>query len=131
MKYIFYIILITSLFSQSIYNHPELIWKTFETKNFIFHYHQGTENTVNEAAYVAENIYEPITNYYQYRPDEKTVIIIKDTDDFSNGTAYYYDNKIEIWALPLDFDLRGSHRWLQNVITHEFTHIICMFGSEI
>lgn len=124
MKYIFYIILITSLFSQSIYNHPELIWKTFETKNFIFHYHQGTENTVNEAAYVAENIYEPITNYYQYRPDEKTVIIIKDTDDFSNGTAYYYDNKIEIWALPLDFDLRGSHRWLQNVITHEFTHII-------
>ena len=26
--------------------------------------------------------------------------------------------------MPLNFDLRGSHRWLNNVITHEFTHII-------
>ena len=40
--------------------------------------------------------------------------------------AYYYDNKIVIWASPLDFELRGSHRWLQNVITHEFAHIISL-----
>ncbi|UCD38667.1 MAG: hypothetical protein JSW54_04095, partial [Fidelibacterota bacterium] len=32
--------------------------------------------------------------------------------------------KIEIWSRPLDFDLRGSHRWMQDVITHEFVHII-------
>ena len=49
-----------------------------------------------------------------------------DTDDISNGAAYYYDNKIVIWASPLDFELRGSHRWLQNVITHEFVHIVSL-----
>ena len=124
MTYFLYIFLVSSIFSQSWYNHPELIWKTYETEHFIFHYHEGTENTVSEAAIVAENIYKPITDYYDFRPKTKTTIIIKDTDDYANGTAYYYDNKLEIWALPLDFDLRGSHRWLQNVITHEFTHII-------
>jgi len=124
MRYFLYIFLLSGIFSQSWYNHPELVWKTYETEHFIFHYHEGTENTVKEAAIVAENIYKPITDYYDFRPKSKTTIVIKDTDDFANGTAYYYDNKLEIWALPLDFDLRGSHRWLQNVITHEFTHIV-------
>lgn len=123
-------LLIGITFSQSWNNHPELSWKTFETENFIFYFHEGTENTVLEASYVAEKIYKPITEYYNYNPKSKTSIIIKDTDDISNGTAYYYDNKIEIWAHPLDFDLRGSHRWLQNVITHEFTHII-QIGSSM
>ena len=45
-------------------------------------------------------------------------------DDDSNGLAYFFDNKIEIWARPLDYDLRGSHRWMQDVITHEFVHIV-------
>ena len=131
MKLVSIIILFLNLsVAQTWYNHSELVWKTFETDHFIFYYHEGTENTISEAAYVAEKIYEPITNYYKYRPKNKTSIIIKDTDDISNGTAYYYDNKIEIWAHPLDFDLRGSHRWLQNVITHEFTHII-QIGSAM
>jgi len=125
LRILFSILFLLQLgYTQSWYNHPELVWKTFETEHFIFHYHEGTEKTVNEAAYVAEAIYAPITDYYDYRPETKTTIIIKDTDDIANGTAYYYDNKLEIWAHPLDFDLRGSHRWLQNVITHEFTHII-------
>ena len=116
--------------AQSWYNHSELIWKTFETKHFIFYYHEGTEKTVSEAAFVAEKIYKPITEYYDFYPETKTAIVIKDTDDISNGTAFYYDNKLEIWSHPLDFDLRGSHRWLQNVITHEFTHII-QIGSAM
>ena len=121
---IYIILFFQFIYSQSWFNHPELNWKTFETDHFIFHYHEGTEKTVSEAAFVAEKIYKPITDYYDFRPKDKTTIVIRDSDDFSNGTAYYYDNKLEIWAHPLDFDLRGSHRWLQNVITHEFTHII-------
>jgi len=126
----FYILFFNFIVSQTWYNHSELNWKTFETDHFIFHYHEGTESTVSEAAYVAEKIYEPITSYYGYHPKTKTSIVIKDTDDIANGTAFYYDNKIEIWAHPLDFDLRGSHRWLQNVITHEFTHIV-QIGSSM
>ena len=31
---------------------------------------------------------------YQYTPIDKTDIVFKDTDDISNGAAYFYDNKI-------------------------------------
>ena len=31
---------------------------------------------------------------------------------------------IEIWAKPLDYDLRGCDRWMQDVVSHEFTHIV-------
>ena len=115
--------------AQSLYNHPELNWQSFETEHFIIHFHDETENSARESAAVAEHIYGPITDYYDYQPRDKTQIILKDTDDYSNGAAYSFDNKIEIWAMPLAFDLRGTHRWLQNVITHEFTHIIQIQSS--
>ena len=38
--------------------------------------------------------------------------------------------KIIIWTSPLEFELRGSHRWLQNVITQEFAHIISIQKSK-
>ncbi len=129
MKIVFFIQLICLLFSQSWFNHPELKWKTLESKHFLVHYHDGTKKTAEEALKVAEFVYAPITDMYNYRPENKTSIIIKDTDDFSNGSAYFFDNKIEIWANPLDFDLRGSHRWVQNVITHEFVHIVQLGAS--
>jgi hypothetical protein len=117
------------LFSQS-FNHPELEWKTIEGEYFIVHYHQNTEWTANEALHVADDIYPYITDLYQYKPEEKTHIIIRDTDDYANGAAYYFDNKIEIWAKPLDYELRGSHYWLRDVIAHEFTHIVSLRASR-
>ena len=121
--------LLTYLTAQSWYHHPELDWYTIETDHFIVHYHDDTRRSAQEAAVVAERIYGPLTELYQYEPDSKTHLIIQDTDDYSNGGAYYYDNKILLWAMPLDFDLRGSHRWMQNVLTHEFTHIIQLGAS--
>ncbi|NQV37456.1 MAG: PD40 domain-containing protein [Candidatus Marinimicrobia bacterium] len=111
-------------FGQIQYNHPELNWHSFETEHFMIHFHDETERTAREGAFVAETVYPHVTALYDHEPDEKTHLIFIDTDDFSNGAAYYYDNKIFIWASPLDYALRGSHRWLQNVITHEFVHIV-------
>ena len=131
MRYSILLILsfISILFCQVGENHPELIWETLESEHFLIHFHNGTQRTAYETMEIAEFIYEPVTTMYAFRPKSKTHIIIKDTDDFSNGSAYFFDNKIEIWANPLDFDLRGSHRWIQNVITHEFVHIIQLGAS--
>ena len=133
MNIVKYILLILStgslLFAQG-FNHPELEWKTIEGEHFIVHYHQNTEWTANEALHVADDIYDGITSLYNYEPEEKTHLIIRDTDDYANGGAYYFDNKIEIWAMPLDYSLRGSHYWLRDVITHEFTHIISLRASR-
>ena len=60
---------------------------------------------------------------------KKTHIVLRDTDDYSNGAAYYYDNKIVIWASPLNFELREVIGGAQNVIAHEFVHIISLQKS--
>ncbi|RPI18699.1 MAG: biopolymer transporter Tol [Ignavibacteriae bacterium] len=103
---------------------PELDFYTIETEHFYIHYHKGTERTANAVAKIAEDIYGPITALYNYRPSDKTSFIINDESDYSNGATDYYGNRIEIAAVALDFDLRGTHNWLRNVITHEFTHVI-------
>ena len=129
MKYLFIICMLQTLIFSIEYNHPEFNWFTIETENFKIHYHEETERTAFEATTVAETIFDEVTNFYDYKPKEKTHLILIDPDDYSNGAAYYYDNKIIIWASPLDFELRGSHRWLQNVITHEFVHIVSLQKS--
>jgi hypothetical protein len=127
LKYYFIFILVVlpiSLSSQSQYNHPEIDWQTIETEHFKIHYYTDTEILAREAAGILEYIYPLVTGLYQYEPKEKTHLMFTDTEDVANGAAYYYDNKIKIWALPLDIALRGNHKWLENVLTHEFTHVI-------
>ena len=106
------------------YNNTSLKWRTIHTPHFEVHYHQGTEWTASEAARIAEEIYPHITGLYDHEPNGKVHLIIKDTDDYANGLTFYYDNKIEIWATNLEFGLRGTSKWLQGVITHEFAHLV-------
>lgn len=124
-----FIFLLISFFISNILiaqfdSHPELEWFTIETEHFYIHYHKGTERTANVAAKIAEEIYGPVTTLYNYRPKKKTSLIINDESDYSNGATDYFGNRIEIASVALDFDLRGTHNWLRNVITHEFIHII-------
>ena len=107
-------------------NHTELDWKTIETEHFSVTYHQGLETSARRTAKIAEEIYHPVTALYNYEPQNPIHFIVQDTDDISNGAAYFYDNKIVIWALPMDYDLRGTHNWLRDVVTHEFTHIVSL-----
>lgn len=130
MRFFVYSFIFSFSLSQVQYNHPELDWQTIETENFRIHFYPETETSARKGAVIAEKIFEPLTTLYSYKPTDKTDIIFTDTDDISNGAAYFYDNKIIIWTSPLDFPLRGSHRWLQNVITHEFAHIISIQSSQ-
>ncbi|MBP1646928.1 MAG: hypothetical protein H6Q30_373 [Bacteroidetes bacterium] len=104
--------------------HPELEWKTIETAHFFVHYHEGAERTGRTIAKIAEEVYGPITSFYGHEPDQKVNFVVTDHDDISNGGAYFYENKIEIFAPSLDYVLRGTHNWLRDVVSHEFTHIV-------
>ena len=133
----FFFLNYASLLAQpQAFNHPELQWLSIETEHFIVHYHQGTERTANLVAKIAEEFYPHITGLYQVWPKTKTEFIIRDTDDYSNGGAYFYENKIEIWAENMDYILRGTHNWLRDVVAHEYSHIISMqktfkFGKNV
>lgn len=111
------------LFAQEFSFHPELEWFTIKGKHCYVHYHKGAEYTAQTIVKIHDEVWGPITSLYDYEP-EPTHYIVKDYDDYANGATYFFDNKIEIWATALDFDLRGTHNWLRNVITHEFTHMV-------
>jgi hypothetical protein len=112
--------------AQESFPRVDLQWSTLTTKHFLIHYHGGNERVARETAAIAESVHGPITALYGHVPDERVNIVLRDHDDYSNGAAYFYDNKIEIWVPALDFELRGTHPWLRNVVTHEYTHIIQM-----
>ncbi|MEQ9310870.1 MAG: hypothetical protein RLN90_15535 [Balneolaceae bacterium] len=108
------------------YDYPQnhLKWFSIESDHFIIHFQEGNSRSAQVVSRISEEIYEPITSLYMYEPDEKVSIVLKDREDYSNGAAYFFDNKIDIWVPSLDTPLRGSHNWMRNVITHEFTHIV-------
>ncbi len=111
------------------FSRPTLEWYQIETEHFVVLFHldeegKGASRSAQVTARVAEEIYGPITKMYGHEPNDKVHIILKDYEDYSNGAAFFFDNKIEIWAPALNSSLRGAHDWLRNVITHEFTHIV-------
>ncbi len=117
------LLLTSSIFSQYNQFEAEYNWYTIEGEHVYVHYHEGAERTARVVARIGDEVWGPLTSLYGYEPD-KVHYVIKDKDDYSNGATYFFDNKIEIWASALDFDLRGTHNWLRNVISHEFTHMV-------
>ncbi|HEX7356898.1 MAG TPA: biopolymer transporter Tol [Ignavibacteriaceae bacterium] len=120
---LFIVLLSSNIFAQFTEFHPELDWYTIKGKHVEVHFHDGAERTAQVVLKIADEVWDPICSLYDYQPD-KVHYIIKDIDDYSNGATYFFDNKIEIWTSALDFDLRGAHNWLRNVISHEFTHMV-------
>ncbi len=110
-------------------SHPEQDWFTLETKHFTVTYHTGAERTAQVIAKIAEEVYGPITDLYQFPLKDKVNFVVNDLSDIANGATDYYGNRIEIFASALDFELRGTHNWLRNVITHEFTHMVQIQAS--
>jgi hypothetical protein len=105
-------------------SYPDLEWNTIETEHFTVTYHTGIERTAQTIAKIAEDVYGPITSLYNYPLPEKVNFVVNDVSDVANGATDFYGNRIEIFASAMDFDLRGTHNWLRNVITHEFTHMV-------
>jgi Tol biopolymer transport system component len=108
------------------YDYPQnhLPWFTVESEHFMVHFQEGNSRSAQVVSRIAEEIYSPITELYQHKPDTKVNIVLKDREDYSNGAAYFFDNKIDIWVPSLDTPLRGTKNWMRNVITHEFVHIV-------
>ncbi|MBK7629654.1 MAG: PD40 domain-containing protein [Ignavibacteriales bacterium] len=120
---LFIVVLSSNIFAQFTEFHPELDWFTIKGKHVEVHFHEGAERTAQVVLKIADEVWDPICSLYDYQPDI-VHFVIKDIDDYSNGATYFFDNKIEIWTSALDFDLRGAHNWLRNVISHEFTHMV-------
>ena len=63
-------------------------------------------------------------------PGKKTVVILSDYDDISNGMAYPLGHYIYIWTQPFKKYTTGRMRWLRRVITHEYAHIVTFWAMR-
>ncbi len=112
--------------SPGLYNYPHnhLDWYTIESEHYMIHFQTGNSRTAKVVSRAAEEVYPHLTELYDHEPDGKISIVLRDREDYANGAAYFFDNKIDIWVPPLQTHLRGTHDWIRNVISHELTHII-------
>jgi len=110
----------------SAFNHPEIHWKSVTTSHFIINYYDRTEPAVYATWRIAEEAYQSLSELYEYEERAKINISLADYDDYSNGFASWTDGSIMIWVTDIRFDLRGNNTWLNNVITHELSHIMTL-----
>ncbi len=106
-------------------NPSHLQWREHETESFIVYFPEGQEFTAYRAVDIAERVHGPLVEMYG-EVDSKIHIVVRDDEDYANGGAHFYDNKIEIYATGLDYEFRSYSDWLWNVVTHELTHIYSM-----
>jgi len=100
---------------------------TTEAGHFRIHYSPETQETAREVGIVAEGMfYQLVTAFNVHERFQPIDILVTDDIDVGNGYADYYQNQIAIWAANLDWQLRGTHEWVRNVISHELAHVFSL-----
>ncbi|MCG3172026.1 MAG: Protein TolB [Myxococcota bacterium] len=112
---------------------PGLKWRTIETPHFSVHYHEELSPLAQMAAQYCELAYDIVTARFQWRPAGKTQVVLLDTTDYANGFAFLLPyNYIRLFVTvpesssPLDV----YDDWLQNLILHEYAHIVMLDMTE-
>ncbi len=103
-------------------------WYSIETTHFVLYYYEGLEDFVQRSAqFLEERAYAHVVNTLKNPLDRKTHIVFLDVDDIGNGFAIEIFDQIVVFAADIYYiPLRGRHPWLQDVLTHEFSHIVAL-----
>ncbi len=102
-------------------------WYTIESEHFVVSYHAPLEEVARRVALVAEYSHEVLVPALGHAPEEKTLIVVDDTTDSTNGFASVLPrNRIRILATapPSKSNLSDHDDWLYGLIAHEYTHIL-------
>lgn len=106
---------------------PRLEWYTLQTPHFRVNFHSGLAPLARRAAFMAERAYTLVGHQLDERPSELVEILLTDDSDFANGSAgaVPYD-AIRLYATaPDDMSALADYDdWLNELITHEYTHIL-------
>lgn len=101
--------------------------RTIHTDHFQITFVPGTERTARRVAEVAEEMFPPMAAAFHYYDDYAPIhILVRDDSDYGNGSASDYTNQVNIWASNVDWEIRGEHDWIRNVLTHEITHVMTL-----
>ncbi len=105
------------------------VWplEQIKTDHYYVYFDKGSEYTAFRVAEIAEEVFNRLASLFNgYADFTRIHITIDNNVDYGNGWANYYNNQVNINTTNLDTQLRGSHDWLKNVVTHELTHIFSL-----
>lgn len=139
----FLLLLLTLTDSQSLYaqsfsmtngrNHPELSWKVAETEHFIIGYPEHIEGIEEEAAAIAEETYDVLSDLLNVTFDHKIRIFLSDEDEIANGFAVPFGREYtDIWVHHNEYaeGWTGNEKWMRKVLSHELAHIFHFQATE-
>jgi hypothetical protein len=112
-------------------NHPELQWKELRTEHFRVFYHDPLEPWAREASSILERFHAPLCRQLDVAPDRPTRVYLSDQDQIANGAAVGADYCF-VWipSYPALRSFSGSRPWFEEVLIHEYTHILVARASQ-
>ena len=121
------VVLLAILGALGVSSPAEAQVKSFATDHYVITYWGGAEGTARRVAEVAEEVFGPLAAAYDYYDVYAPIhIYVLDSTDFGNGAADEYGNSVIIWASNVDWEVRGDHPWIRNVLTHEIAHVMTL-----
>lgn len=99
-----------------------------ESEHFRLHHPKELRETAEEIAHILEKLHGIYRDKYKLTLPDKTDVIVSD-DDNSGGWAIPFEDIIHIWANDFDWNLRGTTNWLENVVAHEYAHVISIWAG--
>ena len=99
-----------------------VVWMKSESDHFIYLYHTEVASVVTEVVDISEETYKELSEFYNYKPEEKIILILKGYEDYSNGYAFS-SGKVVIITLGDFYPYRVDDYWLKTVISHELGHV--------
>lgn len=108
-------------------------WFTLSTPNFRVHHTAKLEKYARKIASSLERALPLIENKLEWQPKSPIDIVVMDPSDSANGFAANFPNThIEVFAVPFEPDSALSQYvdWVDELATHELTHIVANDGSR-
>jgi len=99
-------------------------WEHLQSEHFKISYKEKNKDQALIALDIAEETANTIADYFGYDINEKKIsIVIRDTNDYINGSANRYNSLVVIESRKADMFMRGENKWLRTIISHELSHI--------
>ncbi|MDR3013751.1 MAG: hypothetical protein LBU70_11205 [Chitinispirillales bacterium] len=96
---------------------------TVESAHFRIHYHKGLEHLTPRVANRLEELRRIYTDVYHITLPSKTDVVLYDSE-IPEGFTYPNFNFIYVSVHDYEFNLRGSGDWLDDVLAHEYAHVV-------
>ncbi len=127
-RYILFFALLISVIVSG-YSFRDLDWLKHESEHFVYIYHNEVAGSVSQIEEIAENTFLGLSELFGNPFRDKISILIGGYEDRSNGLANPIMESIYIMTIGLDYPYRNDGFWLEEVITHELTHLFQMTAT--